>query len=115
MKKPCTRCIHAYHSCLRGKERWERGWHEECKTCKDFKRYEKELESRRKYTSGRTITDINDLIHVLERDTYVYWRLKILHRGWVESWQLHSILQSLNAGVFKIAIKKTEDQEEQTA
>jgi len=105
MKNPCNRCPNAYEY----KTKKRTFWHPQktvCWQCQQRKEYLYYLESRRKYEKGAVIPDIAKLCECLERDGYVFWRHKILHRGFVESWQLHMILESIKAGVFREAILK---------
>ena len=62
--------------------------------------YQEYLKSRQKYERGKPITSIDGLIRWFENNSFVYLQHKILHRGFVYSWQLQMILKSINAGVF---------------
>ena len=105
MKKPCTGCQHAVRTDWGGKVEYYPKL--ECGTgCREYKNYQNYLESRRKYRRGKTIRNVEELIKCCEQNNFVYWRHKILHRGFVYSWQLQMIMNSIQAGVFQEAVRK---------
>lgn len=108
MNKPCRGCRKAVHASRNGKEYWNLT--AGCENCEKYRKYQDYLESRRKYRHGKKITTINELIACMDKTNYVYWRHKILHRGFVCSWQLQMILNSLRAGVFYEAVIKGEEE-----
>ena len=110
MKKPCNGCQHAYAQWpnLKNKGYTPSLWLDECCSCEKIKKYNDYLESRRKYSKGDVITDIAELCRRCDEDKFVYWNNKILHKGFVYSWQLHMIMMSLKQGCFRVANLKTE-------
>ena len=100
MKKPCSGCIYGAHYSVKGKERWKPRWTSSaCDDCTKFKKYQEYLKSRQKYERGKPITSIHDLICWFENNEFVYLQHKILHKGFVYSWQLHMIMDAINAGM----------------
>ena len=100
MKKPCRGCIYGAHYSVKGKERWKPRWTSSaCDDCTKFKKYQEYLKSRQKYERGKPITSINGLIRWFENHGFVYLQSKILHKGFVYSWQLHMIMDAINIGV----------------
>ena len=105
MKKPCTGCQSAQHFPWHEKEYWQPN-PLLCRDCQKYRKYQEYLKSRQKYERGKRIETVEELIQWLDKNDFVYWRWKILHKGFVYSWQLQMIMNSVKAGVFKEAILK---------
>ena len=100
MKKPCNGCREATSCYVNGKQRWFPYRSMACEDCPKLMKYQEYLKSRQKYERGKPITSIHDFICWFENNEFVYLGHKILHKGFVFSWQLQMILNSINAGVF---------------
>ena len=53
---------------------------------------------KKKYEKGEVIEDLNELLHALVKEGYVYYRHKIYHSGWATSWQLRFIIVAIEKG-----------------
>ena len=47
--------------------------------------------SKPKYEKGRPITDIHDLIDIMDTQGVVYWRDKVQTKGWLGGMQLNTL------------------------
>jgi len=61
--------------------------------------------TKRKYKPGRKIKSFERLFHYLDKDSFVYLRDKIHHKGWVISLQVRVVKSMLKGGSIRIALK----------
>lgn len=75
-----------------------------CKLCKKRMKYEADLQSKRKYEAGDPIGTLGDLLE----QKWVIWNGSTKNIEIVKSLQLRTVLQLLERGMFKKAIRKGE-------
>ena len=75
-----------------------------CKSCKKRMKYEADLQSKRKYEAGDPIVSLDELI----KQKWVIWNGSTKNIEIVKSLQLRTVLQLLERGMFKKAIRKGE-------
>lgn len=101
MNKPCTKCSTAYHY---GGHGYPRGT---CyKECELYKKYESNLESRRKFIKGKGIYSIGEFMGYCDKNSFVFWHDKLLHIEAIRSWQFRIVERSLQGGWICAAIEK---------
>lgn len=64
---------------------------------------------RRKFQRGPEIMGIVHLLHCLKRDGWVFMHHKPMHRGWIESMPLRTVLGFSDNHFFYEAIKNEEE------
>lgn len=75
-----------------------------CKSCKKRMKYEADLQSKRKYEAGDPIVSVDELL----KQKLVIWNGSTKNIEIVKSLQLRTVLQLLERGMFKKAIRKGE-------
>ena len=75
-----------------------------CKSCKKRMKYEADLQSKRKYEAGDLIVSLDELL----KQKWVIWNGSTKNIEIVKSLQLRTVLQLLERGMFKKAIRKGE-------
>ena len=94
---PCRRCEKAFV----WKNRHTHGW--ECHfDCEKYKKHQEYLESQRKYEEGEPITSLDELIN----QEWVMWFHTIRHVEVIKHTQLSTVLNWLDIGAFRKAVKK---------
>ncbi len=49
----------------------------------------------RKFRVGKPFTSVTELIDAIQNDEWVYHNHKVLHPGWIGSWQLKTITRAV--------------------
>lgn len=107
MKKPCTNCSNSFEYKTRQKVVRECDpFKQECLQCDKHKKYLEFRESKRMYTQGHVIESLDEFDHCIAEDSFVYFRDKISHAGWMMSLQYRLIRDAISRGFIRTAIKK---------
>lgn len=99
---PCRRCEKAFVWKNRHMPNTYGKHAEECRNCEKRKAHNKYLESQRKYEEGEQITSLDEL----SKQEWVMWFHTIRHIEVIKHTQLATVLNWLDRGAFRKAIKK---------
>ena len=77
--------------------------------CEKKKKYDEYLERKRQYRRGKPITSMGDFEEYIQHNDVLYIGQKIYHRGWVTSYQYHTLNQYIKQGFVGEAIKKSDE------
>lgn len=97
-QNPCRFCVAA----IEYKGRHSPSLKFECQTCENRKNHEAYLESKRQFTAGEPITDLNELF----KHTWIIWNGHTKHIEMFRSMSVRTIEMFLKNGSFKKAIRK---------
>lgn len=59
-----------------------------------------------KYKKGEKIKNIDELL----QQEFVYWKDKIIHKGWFRSWQIGMVDNAIRSGIVCKAIKRSKEE-----
>jgi len=60
--------------------------------------------SKRKYRQGRVLSLV-DAVALINAGQFIYYRHKVYHHGWTQSWTLRTLIEAARKGWLKEAIK----------
>ena len=77
-------------------------WDSKCGDCTNLRKHKNYLHMQRKFIEGTLITSLEELL----QQEWVMWNHSTKHIEVVKSTQLRSVLQCLESGAFRRAIRK---------
>jgi len=60
--------------------------------------------SKRKYKQGRVLS-LFAAVALIDARQFIYYRHKVYHHGWAQSWTLRTLIEAAKKGWLKEAIK----------
>lgn len=100
-QNPCRYCV----ASLEYKNRHYKSFTVECQVCQFRKEYESYLESKRKFTEGKPIRTLEELL----KETWVIFHGHTKHIEMFRSMPIRTVEMFLKNGAFKKAIRKEKE------